>query len=115
MKAVLTSLVAEVKALTEISEEVYQLTQRAFDKRVELTYLELASLLVTSVVPKHLHYIVIQVSLKRYQRKGHEGHKSYDQSEQRITFETANDFTMYQDVIQSYNRQLTEGSGYQWM
>ncbi|MGO2265844.1 MAG: phage head-tail connector protein [Vagococcus salmoninarum] len=115
MDQVLTELIDQVKSLSEIDSEVYELTKTSFDKRVELAYQELASLISDKQVPIDFHFMVVQVSLKRYKRKGHEGQKSYDQSEQRITFDTGNDFREYEGAIERYNQSLVcKGAGYQW-
>lgn len=116
-ESVIESIVTDVKDLSEINEDVYKKTKKSFDLRVKLTYDELASFILDGIVPKKLHYIVIQVSLARYRRKGHEGMESYDQSEQRLVYGDKSDFDDYQGVIDNYNASLfkdEEGTDYQW-
>lgn len=114
---VLESIVKNVKDLSEINEDVYEKSKTSFDLRVKLTYDELASFISDGEVPTKLHYIVIQVSLVRYRRKGHEGMESYDQSEQKLVYGDKSDFDDYQGVIDAYNDSLREddgGVGHQW-
>ncbi|MGF2053640.1 phage head-tail connector protein [Vagococcus fluvialis] len=113
---VLESIVTDVKDLSEINEDVYTKTKTSFDLRVKLTYKELASLISDGIVPENLHFIVINVSLARYRRKGHEGMESYDQSEQKLVYTDKSDFNDYLGVIDAHNESLKddEGAGYQW-
>lgn len=113
---VLESIVKDVKDLSEINDDVYTKTKTSFDLRVKLAYKELASLISDGIVPEKLHFIVINVSLARYRRKGHEGMESYDQSEQKLVYSDKSDFNDYLGVIDAHNESLKDdgGAGYQW-
>lgn len=114
---VLESIITDVKDLSEINDDVYTKTKTSFDLRVKLTYKELASFISDGIVPEKLHFIVINVSLARYRRKGHEGMESYDQSEQKLVYSDKSDFNDYLGVIDAHNESLNddEGAGYQWL
>lgn len=68
---------------------------------LKLTKQQLQSLLRAETVPEELSYIVIDVTVARYNRRRHEGMASHEQEGERSSYPSS-DFAAYQDVLFPY-------------
>lgn len=99
-----------IKKLIFLDNVITQEEEDLLKTIVDLTSQKLISKLPGTIgeVPKELEYIVIEVSVVRYNRLGSEGMTRESQDGRDITF-NANDFSDYEDDIKKYIDSLEDG------
>lgn len=94
-----------------ISDDIKKLLDGSVDEKIEVierrTIDRLKSLLKVSLIPEEFEYISYEVTLKRFNRVGNEGMKSYSQEGLSMAFPDS-DFEEYQAEIDEFKRRDEE-------
>ncbi|MDT1996852.1 phage head-tail connector protein [Carnobacterium divergens] len=100
----MTSTIEKIKELTGIGENQKKLLETI----VELVTSQLSILIEKEEVPAELDFIVVEVSIIRYNRRKNEGMTSYSQDGESITF-AKNDFDAYMDIVNRFKGKAITG------
>lgn len=96
-------MLARIRALLDIPEGQDEKLQTI----VELTESRLLSLLETEELPAALEYIVVEVSISRFNRIGSEGYTSHSVEGENVSLST-DDFAPYMSDISAWKGRLHE-------
>lgn len=77
-------------------------TRARLEQIIDIVSQRLCILINASIVPAELEYIVLEVSIARYNRIGSEGTKSHTVQGESLNWDTDDDFKPYLDDIQAW-------------
>ncbi|WP_225420448.1 phage head-tail connector protein [Lapidilactobacillus bayanensis] len=108
-----TDLTKSVQVMLGLPDEVMTQQREKIELIIDITSKRLINMLkgVSKSVPDELSYIVIEVSVARYNRIANEGMKSYSQEGESITFSNS-DFDEFQNDISNWldNQAVTKST-----
>ena len=90
-------LLGDIEDKDKLLEDIFEATKQ-----------RLMNLVNEKEVPKELEYIVVDVSVMRFNRIGSEGLTSHDVEGEKQSFR-ANDFFAYKDELEAYNNAKNKG------
>lgn len=100
----------KLKLALQIKDDQYDdLLQLYLDDACDFLKLRLS----LDSVPKELQAIVRSVAVKKFNRLGQEGMKSYSQAGESLTFDSS-DFYEYQTELKAYKQKLTKTNSGMW-